>query len=200
MTPAHAEPNRFRCSRCKQVKGRTKFSSDASRATGRFPWCMDCQNQHMRAHRFQNEDDEPNGHICPVDDRVVRGHSNRRFCSSRCKEKVQSLKRNFGLTIEQFRQMVEAANGRCPICEKRPTEWHVDHDHGSGKVMGVVCAACNVGALASTYHDPAFVRRLLTFLEAGPALALGIDVTVPEGATKPSNIHRVWARSGRRTA
>lgn len=189
---AHAPPNRMRCSRCKKVKGKTKFSQDSTRVNGYFPWCMDCQNQYAKAHRFQDESAEPNGNLCPVDDRVVRGRANRRFCSSRCKEKVSALRKKFNLTIEEFRALVDAAEGRCPICQKRPTEWHVDHDHRSGKVMGVVCAACNVGALAYTYHDPDFIRRLLAFIENSPASQMGVDRAVPDGVHAPSQLHRVW--------
>jgi hypothetical protein len=198
--PAHEQPERMRCSHCKQVKGKTKFSRDSSRKTGYFPWCMECQMAHGKAHRFQDETAEPNGHICPVDDRIVRGAKNRRFCSSRCKEKVQSLRRNFALTIEEYRALVDATGGRCPICKKRPTEWHVDHDHGSGLVMGVVCSACNIGALATTYHDPEFVVRLLEFLTHSPATELGIQRQVPERAKKPSQLHRRWSYAARKKA
>lgn len=199
--PAHAEPSRMRCSRCKQVKGKTKFSRDKTRKNGYFPWCMSCQNEHMRTHRFQDETAEPNGNICPVDDRVVRGPKNRKFCSSRCKEKVGSLKRNFGLTIQEYRALVDAAQGRCPICRKRPTEWHVDHDHSTGLVMGVVCSACNIGALASTYHDPTFVLRLHDFLTNSPAARLGIVREAPKKtADKPSQLHRRWGYATKRKA
>jgi hypothetical protein len=196
VMPAHATPSRMRCSRCKKVKGKTRFSKDASRTTGYFPWCVDCQNEYGKSHRFQDETAPENGRICPVDDRAVRGPRNRLYCSSRCKEKVQKLKRNFGLTIEQFRTLVDAAGGRCPICLKRPTEWHVDHDHGTGRVMGVVCSACNVGALASTYHDPEFVTRLHGFLVESPASRLGIEALAL--AVQPSQLHRRWQHGARR--
>jgi hypothetical protein len=196
---AHAQPARLRCARCKQVKGKTKFSRDSTRKNGYFPWCMECQNQYARTHRFQDETAEPNGNICPVDDRIVRGPANRKFCSSRCKEKVSSLKKNFALTIEQFRALVDAAGGHCPICQKRPTEWHVDHDHGTGLVMGVVCSACNVGALASTYHDLEFVMRLHSFLAASPASRLGIEVVASKQRAK-SQLHKRWQYSARKAA
>ena len=195
---AHATRNRMRCARCKQVKGKTKFSRDSTRKSGYFPWCMDCQNQYAKSHRFQDETAEPNGNICPVDDRIVRGPKNRKFCSSRCKEKVQSIKKNFGLTIEQYRTLIDAAGERCPICQKKPTEWHVDHDHTTHLVMGVVCSACNIGALASTYHDPEFVMRLHRFLTNSPAAELGIEVVAPKPKVGPSQLHKRWQFAGRR--
>jgi hypothetical protein len=185
----------LRCSRCKKVKGKTRFSRDSTRANGYFPWCMDCQNDYAKSHRFQDEDAEPNGHICPVDDRIVRGAANRRYCSSRCKEKASALKRKFGLTVEQYRAMVDATGGRCPICQNKPTEWHVDHDHSTGFVMGVVCGPCNVGALANTYHDVEFVERLLSFLVTSPASKLGIEVKANQEQLGESKLHQRWEHS-----
>lgn len=182
-----------RCRKCKKVKPLTRFSRDASRPSGYFPWCKDCQMEGTQSVHFQNPDDPPNGYICPMDDVPVRGHKNRRFCSRSCKERAAALKRQYGLTPAQYRAMVDAMEGKCPLCGNRPTQWHVDHDHKTGRVMGVVCAACNVGALAHTYHDPAIVKRLLVFLEESPAARLGIEAFAPEEMRQPvSNLHKVW--------
>jgi hypothetical protein len=159
---------------------------------------MECQYDHYKEHRFQDESAEPNGHVCPVDDRIIRGHKNRRYCSARCKEKASNLRANFRLSIEDYRRLVDDAGGQCPICLRRPTEWHVDHDHKTGLVMGVVCSACNIGALAHTYHDPDYARRLVAFLEMSPAARLGIEARAPEGRTQPSQLHRRWGYRRRR--
>ena len=183
-----------RCKKCKQVKPLSRFSRDASRPSGYFPWCMDCQNEGSKRGAWQNPDDELNGHVCPLCDTPIRGRHNRRFCSNTCKGRVAALKSQYGITPEQYRQMVDDCAGRCPICLKRPTLWNVDHAHKTKQVMGAVCTACNVGALAFTFHDVEFVRRLLDFLENPPALRLGIDVQAPE-LKRPgtdANIHKVW--------
>ena len=48
--------------------------------------------------------------------------------------------------------MYEKQGGKCAICEKeKPLNrhaklpFHVDHDHVTGKVRGLLCAACNLG-------------------------------------------------------
>lgn len=55
------------------------------------------------------------------------------------------LRKGYGLTVEQFNEM--AKNG-CQICGAGPTtkkRLHVDHDHVTGKVRGVLCDPCNRG-------------------------------------------------------
>lgn len=187
-----------KCKRCKKSKSANSFINDATRVDGKFPWCKECQSEHSQEHKFQNPEDEPNGYICPLDGTVIRGHKNRRFCSASCKDRVRSLNRNYGLSVEDYLRLIEAANGRCPLCQNRVHTWNVDHNHQTRKVVGVVCAACNVGPLAYTYHNVEFVKRLLAFLEETPAQRLGIDATVPEEFNKPSNLHRTWGRRGRK--
>lgn len=54
-----------------------------------------------------------------------------------------------GLTIEQFKEMVEMQSGKCAICGNPPAgtkmekRLHVDHDHQTGKVRSLLCGACN---------------------------------------------------------
>jgi len=195
--PCRETPNP-RCKKCKKVKPLSSFSHDTTRPSGYFPWCLECSAESTSAAKFQDPSDEPNGHICPLCDTVVRGHKNRRFDSATCKDRVRNLKSKFGLEVADYRRMIEASGGRCAICQNRVKQWHVDHNHKTGLVTGIVCAACNVGALAMTFHDVEFVRRLLSFLESTPASQLGITAIASEEANKPSQLHRMWGAKNRR--
>lgn len=158
-----------------------------------FPWCLKCQAEAVSSKAFQDPDDPPNGWVCPVDDTPIRGHANRRYCSNTCKDRAASLKDKYNLEVAQFRDMVVAANGTCPICLKRPTQWHVDHDHKTGQVHGVVCSMCNVRPIAYTYHNIQLVQRLLDYLKSPPALGLGINVIANVG--RQASLDHVWARA-----
>jgi hypothetical protein len=64
-------------------------------------------------------------------------------------EQRYNLKANYGMTLEEFNKLVETQGNACAICSTsipggRGT-WHVDHDHKTGKVRGLLCNACNVG-------------------------------------------------------
>jgi hypothetical protein len=57
------------------------------------------------------------------------------------------LKRNFGLTIEQYDKLFEAQNGVCAICNGINPDGRrlaVDHDHKTGKIRALLCLRCNV--------------------------------------------------------
>lgn len=58
------------------------------------------------------------------------------------------LRRKYGLEYEDFLSMVKGQGNACKIChqqfgELRSRKVHVDHDHKTGKVRGILCKFCN---------------------------------------------------------
>lgn len=59
----------------------------------------------------------------------------------------------YGISVEQYDEMLEQQNGVCRICGQPPakegwktvTRLHVDHDHETGKVRALLCNNCNRG-------------------------------------------------------
>jgi hypothetical protein len=62
---------------------------------------------------------------------------------------VADLRRKrYGLTEKMFSDLLTSQNGRCAICFAgivEPRSAHVDHDHETGKVRGLLCMSCNRG-------------------------------------------------------
>jgi CxxC motif-containing protein len=59
-----------------------------------------------------------------------------------------SLKRRFGITLQDYERLNGAQAGVCAICcERCPTGFNlaVDHDHKTKRVRGLLCARCNTG-------------------------------------------------------
>ena len=50
---------------------------------------------------------------------------------------------NYGLTLEQFSQLLETQAGACLICLDLMNQPVVDHCHASGAVRGLLCRKCN---------------------------------------------------------
>lgn len=65
---------------------------------------------------------------------------------SRYEEYTREIRRQYSLTREDLTQMKAARGGKCDICGVVPKETlHVDHDHSSGFVRGLLCLECNTG-------------------------------------------------------
>lgn len=153
----------------------------------------------MKDNVVQDSEAAANGHTCPLCDAEIRGHANRRYCSNYCRDRVASLRKQYNLSVEQYRKLLEDAGGRCPICTKRVKKWVVEHNHETGEVTGIVCTRCNVGLLAYSDHDVETARRLVEYLDNMPSVrVLGAAPIVPddpEGKLRgKSKFHRKWGR------
>lgn len=53
----------------------------------------------------------------------------------------------YGITVAEFEVMLADQHRRCAICGSGLDEatWHLDHDHESGQVRGILCELCNKG-------------------------------------------------------
>jgi len=55
----------------------------------------------------------------------------------------------YGITEDDYNNMFVFQNGKCAICGNHQSELksplHIDHNHKTGKVRGLLCAACNMG-------------------------------------------------------
>lgn len=93
-----------------------------------------------------------------------------------CKEIQKSkafMKRRYGITYDQYVEMLEEQNHRCAICgssdhkNKRTGKllqtFFIDHDHSSGKVRGLLCSPCN-HALGQFRDNKAVLFRAIEYL------------------------------------
>lgn len=81
------------------------------------------------------------------------------------------LKRKYGLTVADYEAMLVAQNGCCAICAGnkpygRGNRWHVDHDHTSGKVRGLLCSRCNT-AIGLLQDSPVVAQAAVEYLSRG---------------------------------
>lgn len=55
------------------------------------------------------------------------------------------LKRLFGISSKEYEALLLTQGGACAICKSLPNRkfLHVDHDHETGKVRGLLCMRCN---------------------------------------------------------
>lgn len=87
------------------------------------------------------------------------------------KNMIQNLRR-YGLTVAEHDAMVQAQGNRCAICGDPPdpngirasSRLHVDHDHDTGAVRGLLCNRCNRGV--GYFRDAAgLMRKAAQYIE-----------------------------------
>lgn len=132
------------CCKCKEMKSLDLFYK--RKWTKRNPsthrsWCKECERNGNAASRSN-------------------GHEYR---------KNWKLKRNFGITLEDYEAMREQQGGKCAICGRSPGDTTmkydlaVDHCHETGVIRGLLCSDCNIGLgkLGDNLHG---LRRAVNYL------------------------------------
>lgn len=75
--------------------------------------------------------------------------------------------RKYGLTQEQYDQLLAGQGGRCPGCgtdEPGAKGWCIDHCHKGGQVRALMCFRCNL-VVGQVNEDPVILRALADWLE-----------------------------------
>lgn len=91
------------------------------------------------------------------------------------KEKIKRKNlRQYGLTLEAYRALLEVQQNLCAICgkpETQPTKYgdgtralSVDHDHKNGQVRGLLCTWCNV-RLGMMNDDIELFEKMINYLK-----------------------------------
>jgi len=79
------------------------------------------------------------------------------------------LVRKYGITAKDADDILHKQGDVCALCLCIPNKnlrvpWHVDHDHKTGKVRGILCHHCNTG-LGNLRDDTDVLRRAIRYLE-----------------------------------
>ena len=92
----------------------------------------------------------------------------KQFCGHclELKRREDALRR-YELTVPEFDAMLQAQGGCCAICRKENADGgrlHVDHDHDTGRVRGLLCRACNRG-MGLLRDDPDRLAAAIHYLQ-----------------------------------
>ena len=123
------------CPGCSTYKEIELFGSNKASSDGLTAYCRPCHNDKGR------------------ENRIKRHGSTREY----------HLRRRYGITGADYDAMVAAQGGVCALCRERPPQ-HVDHDHVTGTVRGLLCSCCNQG-LGNFRDSVAALRAAVVYLE-----------------------------------
>lgn len=155
--PQYRTRPKRRCGKC----GLEKSTGEFSRSKNAYSWCLACCAVNAAAWRERNRD-----RVRATD----RERSTKRRQDPEYRQWMRAYKllRNYDLTMDQFAAMIEAQEGRCAICANElalgRAGLHVDHDHATGAVRGLLCRGCN-HMLGNADDDPERLRRGAAYLE-----------------------------------
>jgi hypothetical protein len=133
------------CPECDGIKPLDEFPRNRSQKSGYGSYCKPCHNRITREH-IEGKGGARNYH----------------------------LRRRYAITVEHFDRMFAEQGGVCAICEEAPAV-HVDHDHDTKRVRGLLCFNCN-GALGQFRDRTDLMVKAVAYLEPklfGPALDAG---------------------------
>lgn len=84
------------------------------------------------------------------------------------------LWKHYKITLEDYDKMVDKQGGCCDCCHLPASTGkflHVDHDHKTGIVRGLLCTKCNT-ALGMFGDDPKVIRRAIAYMAGTPVAEL----------------------------
>jgi hypothetical protein len=84
----------------------------------------------------------------------------------------RNLRRQYGLSLEQFNQMFEEQGKCCRTChrtEPKGQNWVVDHDHVTNRIRGILCNLCNT-AIGLLDENRETLVRLIEYLRSSTLL------------------------------
>ncbi len=82
--------------------------------------------------------------------------------------RASRLTRLYGITEQEYADLLELQNGRCGVCSRKPGKARlaVDHDHETGFVRGLLCHRCNK-AIGYLDDNREVAQRAVTYLMNG---------------------------------
>lgn len=135
------------CKTCKTLKPIEKFYRAKDNKDGLQGSCKACRNQKIEESRKIYQHREPGGY-------------------RRVRQDI-SLRRRYGITVDEYEAMLKQQRGVCAICLQECTSGKslaVDHCHKTGKVRGLLCAACNV-SLGKFKDSTALLESAIKYLK-----------------------------------
>lgn len=167
------------CTRCKSNKELTEFGKNRRTKDGLSVWCKPCCSEHGKLQYAKSKERvlEYQKQYRKLNLDKVR--QTKKIWKAKNKEKVSDInrwskrKQAYGITKDQFFDLLEKQNNGCAICSKPVgISSAVDHDHDTGKVRGILCDPCNT-SLGIFGDNLQGIMNVVSYLER----ASGSEVT-----------------------
>lgn len=99
--------------------------------------------------------------------------ANQFYCKESCTDRARKIRLRYNITPAAVYAIYKAQSGRCAICDVKgdihelgftsKAPFHIDHDHSSGRVRGLLCPECNKG-LGMFKDSRLFLEQAIKYL------------------------------------
>ena len=124
-------------------------------------WCPDCDTIKPLADFARTKGKASGYHSYCLTCHTARGVESKTRLYGSTRE--YHLRHRYGIGQAEFDAMLWQQGGVCAIC-RTPGPQHVDHDHRTGEVRGILCFNCN-GGLGQFRDDPGYLAGAITYLK-----------------------------------
>jgi len=139
------------CNSCKENKPYNELVKAKKAKDGYRSWCKDCRKKYRNQPQMK------------LREKKQQAEYRKKFPD---KDKNKWYKYKYGITLEEKRQMYDEQNGKCGICEEDmlvAKDCHLDHNHKTGKIRGILCDTCNRG-LGYFQDNPEFLQKAAEYI------------------------------------
>jgi hypothetical protein len=138
------------CTKCNKILDIKNFHKQTRRTNKLQLWCKQCDK-----------------------DEKKRTYHEYRKKQVRLSSKKSQLKSNYGLSFEEYKQLLKKQNNVCAICGKKQLNKNnqfnkkvlsIDHCHKTKIVRGLLCTECNFG-LSKFKDDIELMKKAIKYLK-----------------------------------
>jgi len=153
------------CPKCKVEKPVEEFSKNRSTKDGLQHYCKPCSCEWAAEYRENNEEQYRESSRRYYESNKEQRKVSRRKYYENNKERFRgyNLKKEYGITLEEYKDMVKMQNSKCLICGEFEEILCVDHCHKSDEVRGLLCGPCNMG-LGGFKDNPSLLEEAAAYL------------------------------------
>jgi uncharacterized protein YlaI len=112
------------CTKCGEQKPLSEFYKSTKAYDGLQARCKICHNIVTKDYNYRNK-------------------KKRNLYS-----KKYNIEKTYGISFSEYESLIKFQNSKCAICDKDlqdGKQTHVDHDHKTNAIRGILCSKCNTG-------------------------------------------------------
>lgn len=140
------------CLRCRTPKPLDDFHRNKNVKDGRSKVCKICCSKYGKRYYVKNKE------------KILQQTKAYRDSKTIDERREWDFKKKYGITVQQYKEMFQRQGGGCKICGQPASRLHVDHDHTTEAVRGLLCSNCNRG-LGCFLDDPQLLEKASWYLK-----------------------------------